>query len=317
MEEQSRPSLKGRARRLLPRPWPTPVLVGFWLVIILLAAGGLAVIADRAALHTGAAQLPAVAQAAALTTVVATPTAPHPTRSIAAAAVAGVVSLGRTATPEATRMGSTPAAAPPALPESVLLQEAPAGKQTRPLNCEFQTASDLAWYYGQPFTWEEIFQVVGHDVGGNPHKGFVGRSFDDKPGQVFPKGYGVYAEPIAEGFARLGIEAAVSYGNEPQWLMAQLAAGRPVMVWTTAGMTIRPVATWTAADGVNVKGVPGEHTYLAVGYDPGGVWLMDPYDGRRHYFEWPVFVGSWDLLDRMALTVTQDPRQALVPTPGP
>ena len=213
-------------------------------------------------------------------------------------------------------MGATPAATPPALPASVLLQEAPAGKQTRPLNCEFQTASDLAWYYGQPFTWEEIFQVVGHDVGGNPHKGFVGRSFDDKPGQVFPQGYGVYAEPIAEGFARLGIEAAVSYGNGPEWLMTQLAAGRPVMVWTTAGMTIRPVATWTAADGVSVKGVPGEHTYLAIGYDPGGVWLMDPYDGRRHYFEWPVFVSSWDLLDRMALTVTQDPRQALLPTPG-
>ena len=59
-------------------------------------------------------------------------------------------------------------------------------------------------------------------------------------------------------------------------LMTQLANGRPVMVWTTSNMTIRPVATWTAADGVTVKGVPGEHTYLAVGYDADGALADRP-----------------------------------------
>ena len=193
----------------------------------------------------------------------------------------------------------------------------PIGKQTRALNCEFQTASDLAWYYGRPFTWEEIYQYVGHDVGGNPHKGFVGRSFDDRPGQLYPLGYGVYAEPIARAFAQLGLAAEVSYNNPREWLMAQLADGRPVMVWTTSNMTIRPVATWTAADGVTVKGVPGEHTYLAVGYDADGLWLIDPWDGQRHHFDWQAFLGSWDLLDRMALIVTGEPAPSMTPTAEP
>lgn len=193
-----------------------------------------------------------------------------------------------------------------ALPSEVLLRAVPIGKQTRTLNCEFQAASDLAWYYGRPFTWEEIFQYVGHDPGGNPHKGFVGRSFDDQPGQVYPFGYGVYAEPIAQAFARLGLKAEVFYHQPREWLMAQIADGRPVMIWATSNMTIRPVVTWTAADGVIVKGVPGEHTYLAIGYDAAGVWLTDPWDGQQRHFAWDVFLASWDLLDRMALVVSGD-----------
>ena len=203
------------------------------------------------------------------------------------------------------------------LPAEILLQEVPVGKQTRALNCEFQTASDLAWYYGRPFTWEEIYQFVGHDVGGNPHKGFVGRSFDDQPGQLYPLGYGVYAEPIAQAFAQLGLEAEVSYDNSREWLMTQLVAGRPVMVWATSSLTIRPVATWTAADGVTVKGVPGEHTYLAVGYDTAGPWLIDPWSGQRSHFDWSSFLGSWDLLDRMALIVIGESALSVMPTVGP
>lgn len=190
------------------------------------------------------------------------------------------------------------------LPTEVVLREVPVGKQTRFLNCEFQTASDLAWYYGRPFTWEEIFQYVGHDPGGNPHKGFVGRSFDDQPGQLYPLGYGVYAEPIAKAFMELGLTAEVSYNNSREWLMTQLANERPVMIWATSNMIIRPVVTWVAADGVTVKGVPGEHTYLVVGYDSQGVWLIDPWDGQRHYFDWQTFLASWELLDRMALVIT-------------
>ncbi len=200
-------------------------------------------------------------------------------------------------------------ASPPSkkhLPAEIVLRDVPIGRQTRALNCEFQTASDLAWYHGRPFTWEEIYNYVGHDVGGNPHKGFVGRSIDDKPGQLYPMGYGVYAEPIARAFAQLGLEAKVFYNQSREWLMAQLADGRPVMVWATNDMTIRPVATWVTADGTTAKGVPGEHTYLAVGYDSRGVWLIDPWDGRRSHFAWETFIASWSLLDRMSLVVVGD-----------
>ena len=124
---------------------------------------------------------------------------------------------------------------------------------------------------------------------------------------------GTMAASARAAFEKLGLRAEVFYAQSPEWIQQQLAGGRPVMVWTTSGMTIHPVATWTADDGVTVKGVPGEHTYLAVGYDADGVWLIDPYDGRRHHFAWETFLASWDLLDRMAVVVTEE-EPAPVPT---
>ena len=59
-------------------------------------------------------------------------------------------------------MADTPTPAPTDLPVKVLLERCRSGSR-RVLNCEFQTATDLAWYYGRPFTWEEIYQYVGHE----------------------------------------------------------------------------------------------------------------------------------------------------------
>jgi uncharacterized protein YvpB len=299
---------------------PTWVLVTFWLVVILLAATALALGVNYWLTRGSQVRAPenaAVQEAAAASTALPQ-TAAQPQRPKAAQPAGGVILVLTPVTAEApTPAAGTPPPSEGGLPAEVLLQEVPIGKQTRALNCEFQTASDLAWYYGRPYTWEEIYQYVGHDAGGNPHKGFVGRSFDDRPGQLYPLGYGVYAEPIARAFAQLGLTAEVSYYNPREWLVSQLANGRPVMVWTTSNMTIRPVATWTAADGVTVKGVPGEHTYLAVGYDADGVWLIDPWDGQRRHFDWQAFLGSWDLFDRMALIVTGEPAPSTTPTAGP
>ncbi len=304
------PPINTRTQVKRRTPLPDWALVLFWLLIILLIATALALGANYNSLSGGA---PAAAITAALP--VTTSAAQVPPLSDVQAA--GVIIVEPTPTAIGTPVPESPIPPNDNVPAEILLQEVPIGKQTRSLNCEFQTASDLAWYYGRPFTWEEIYQYVGHDVGGNPHKGFVGRSFDDAPGQLYPLGYGVYAEPIAEAFAQLGLTAEVSYNNSREWLMAQVAASRPVMVWATSNMTIRPIATWTAGDGVTVRGVPGEHTYLAVGYDASGVWLIDPWDGQRHYFYWHVFLASWDLLGRMALIVTGKPEPAMNLTPGP
>jgi len=202
---------------------------------------------------------------------------------------------------------------PDFLPAEVLLTWVPQGRQARNLSCEFQSAADLAWYYGVPYTWEEIFARVGHDPGGNPHKGFVGVSLDDAPGYVYPRGYGVYAEPIAEALQSLGLDAQAHYGQSVEWLKGQVARGRPVMIWAVGGMAVRPTEEWVAQDGTTVRGVGGEHTFLVVGYDSGGVWVVDPWVGERRYFGWEPFVESWDILERMSVVVAQDKPI----TPGP
>jgi len=199
-------------------------------------------------------------------------------------------------------------------PDSVLLDKVPVGKQTRPLNCEFQSASDLVWYYGYPYAWDEIFAQVGPDPNGNPHVGFVGDSLDDPPGGIYPHGYGVYAEPIAKGLQELGIYTEVYYGKSAAWLREQLAAGHPVMVWATAGMIPGRAEYWTTQDGQRVKGVRGEHTYLVIGYDDAGVWVGDPWDGQRKHYPWQAFLSSWDILNRMSLMVV-DPSSTAIDSP--
>lgn len=192
------------------------------------------------------------------------------------------------------------------IPSALLLENVPVGQQTRPLNCEFQSASDLVWYYGYPWQWDEIFEYTGHDPGGNPHVGFVGRSFDDSPGQLYPNGYGVYAEPIARALNEVGLNAEVHYGQSSQWLKEQLAEANPVMVWATAYMNLSPIEYWTAQDGTQVKAVRGEHTYLVIGYDDHYVWVADPADGQRHSYAWATFLDSWGLFDRMSLIINDE-----------
>jgi len=218
----------------------------------------------------------------------------------------GVIVLTPLQTPEATREEDNVDTLPlpeEGLPLAIFLDKAPVGKQTRSLNCEFQTASDLLWYYGYPYEWDEVFELVGHDPNGNPHAGFVGRSFDDPPGRLFPNGYGVYAEPLALGFKTIGINAEVHYNESEEWLKEQLANGDPVMIWATAGMAERSPEFWTAKDGERIKAVPGEHTYLVIGYDEDDVWVGDPWVGERHSYAWPVFLTSWSILDRMSLVI--------------
>jgi uncharacterized protein YvpB len=200
-------------------------------------------------------------------------------------------------------VSATPAADAP-LPAMILLEGVPAGRQARNLSCEVQSASDLARYYGVRCTWQDLLRRVGQDPGGNPQKGFVG-NINDAPGQLYPSGYGVYAEPIARALREFGLPAAAHYDESRDWLRAQLAAGRPVVVWVTGRMMPRPVSVWRAQDGTLVRAVRYEHTVLAIGYRPEGIWVIDPWVGQRLYYPWSAFLASWDILGRMAVVVEQ------------
>lgn len=194
---------------------------------------------------------------------------------------------------------------PAPLLESQLLQ-IPNRRQERNLSCEFQSATDLAAYYGHHFEWEELFAVVGYDPTGNPHKGFAGRSIDDPPGGIYPNGYGVYAEPIARGLQALNVAATVHRGKTAEWLRERIDQGHPTVVWATAMMTPQPTVTWQTTDGITVRGVHFEHTFTVVGYDESGVWVNDPYTASTDHYSWEQFESSWAYLGRMALTIDEE-----------
>ncbi|MEI2692967.1 MAG: hypothetical protein V9H69_25940 [Anaerolineae bacterium] len=129
-------------------------------------------------------------------------------------------------TPAALSLPSADELALPSAPPSPLqiLLDVPRRPQERNLNCEFRSATDLASYFGWAFTWEQLFEVVGANSGGDPNLGFVGRSMNDPVGGLYPSGYGVYAEPLAQGLRRLGVPATAH--QRPGRGMAQGTVGR-------------------------------------------------------------------------------------------
>lgn len=211
--------------------------------------------------------------------------------------------------PAAQSLPSPDELALPSAPPSPLqiLLDVPRRPQERTLNCEFRSATDLASYYGWTFTWEQLFEVVGVDPGGDPNLGFVGRSINDPVGGLYPAGYGVYAEPIARGLRQLGVPAAAHSGKDVEWLKEQLAAGRPVVIWATYGLQPQPVVEWQSAAGITVRAVPYEHTFVVAGYDQQGAWLDDPWGAVQRHYPWAALTASWALLGNMALTIDAEP----------
>lgn len=190
------------------------------------------------------------------------------------------------------------------VPESYAIVGVPMGRQERNLNCEFQSAADLARFYGQAVTWEDLYRRIGHDPNGDPNVGFVGSSFEDLPGSLYPDGYGVYARPIAEGLRALGLNARAHSMMGREWLMREISAGRPVIVWATYDMAPAEVVGWQTKDGARwIKAVRNEHTFIAIGYDGESVALSDPFDGVQRTYDWDAFLTSWSYLDQMAVSV--------------
>lgn len=172
--------------------------------------------------------------------------------------------------------------------------------QARSLSCESRSACDLLGYLGVPCT--ESGFLAGLPRSDNPHEGFVGDV--DGPGeQLPPSGYGVYAEPIAARMRALGVDARVHRGRDLEWLRAQLAARRPVIVWAPATLqALRPVRM-TDQRGRDFDVVRGEHTFLAVGYGRGEILLLDPANGRTRRVFQRRFDRAWAVLGRMAVVV--------------
>ena len=212
-----------------------------------------------------------------------------------------------------------PAATPTPIPTSRSL-EMVGSKQTKNLTCESQSAADLLKFWGKPVGEMEFFTRLPRSD--NPHKGFVG-SPDAPPGSLPPNGYGVYAGPVAETLRSFGLDAETHANKGINWLRQELAAGRPVIVWSTYGFKEQPVKTYIPRDGQQVDIVQYEHTFLAVGYDTTGVAVIDPLDGLRKTIPYGEFIRGWNLLGQMAVSArlpvpaAPPPDGAAAPTGAP
>jgi uncharacterized protein YvpB len=200
--------------------------------------------------------------------------------------------------------------ADPDLPEEVYISGVVGHRQVRPLSCEARSAVDLAAFWGVVVEEQVFFDALPRSD--NPHEGFVG-NVDDPPGTLPPGGYGVYAHPIANTLRRYGLDAHAHRWLGLLGLKEELAAGRPVVVWATYRMLRPEVASWVAADGSVSIIVQWEHTFIAIGYDADGVYLVDAYDAQTCYYPNDQFIPAWMQLNEMAVTVAGPLERAAYP----
>ena len=176
--------------------------------------------------------------------------------------------------------------------------------QERSLSCESRSACDVLAHYGIGVE-EDAFRL-GIPASDNPDLGFVG-DVDGPGGQLPPAGYGVHAEPVAARLRAVGLPARAYRGVELAWLRDRLARGIPVIVWATGGLAVSPMVRLVDARGRPFVAVPGEHTFVAVGYTPVSIDLLDAATGRTLEVPLHTFDASWATLGRQAVAPDTPP----------
>lgn len=170
--------------------------------------------------------------------------------------------------------------------------------QQRTLSCEYAALSIATGALGGWIDEYQFDDVV--PLSDNPHWGYRGDitgiwgNTDD---------YGVYAAPLVSALAQFGYTGHAFYGGgSNDELIASIDAGRPTLVWIGLGGDTS--FDDYASDGSRFQLTPYMHVMVAYGYDDSGVYLSDPGTGSYKYYDWGTFMYMWDIMDGMALGVS-------------
>jgi uncharacterized protein YvpB len=186
------------------------------------------------------------------------------------------------------------------LPPSAFIEGVTGHPQEHNLSCESRSAIDVAAFWGVTLTEDDFFRRLPKSD--NPHRGFLG-DVDMPAGSMPPYGYGVYAEPIAANLRSFGLDAQSHRYWTLHDLQTEIAAGHPVIIWSTYDMKLPGVQEWTSSDGETSLIAQWQHTFIAVGYDQGGIYLIDAYDAGTKQFSYEAFDTAWAQFERLAVTV--------------
>lgn len=200
-------------------------------------------------------------------------------------------------TPQSTPEPAVTATAPGelTLPPEAEIRGVTGYGQLFPLSCEARAAADWARYFGITIHELDFLQRLPRSQ--NPEEGFVG-SLNGAWGEIPPEPYGVHAGPVAAVLRGYQAKAVALRGMTLDRLRAEIAAGRPVIVWVT-GHVEPGKGVDTMVDGKTVTVARYEHTILVIGYDEKTISFRD---GRMTY-QRPVaiFQKAWAPLGNMAI----------------
>ncbi len=293
-----------RAKKVVARPHPRrapPWVGGFLLVVLTVAAatGILLFVGDGTSPQAhAAAPLPSETPPPTLTQPEAFTSTQLPSPTISLTPLPTATRRPPTLTPTASR---TPAPIPtryvsPTPVASVRIEDFVGRKQSLPLSCEASAAVDWAAYFHVSI--DELNFQNQLPLSDNPNKGFVG-NVEGAWGQVPPAAYGVYAEPVAQLLRAHGVPAWAVYNLSLEAIKAEIALGRPVIVWVIGHVGRGTPVPYVDADGYETVVARFEHTVVVTGYDASQVWIVD---GARQYTRTlKEFLDSWGVLGNMAI----------------
>jgi LysM repeat protein len=185
------------------------------------------------------------------------------------------------------------------LPETAFVDGLVGRAQTYNLSCESRSAADWAAFWGQPISETEFLSRLPRSD--NPERGYVG---DPRGawGYVPPAAYGVHARPVARLLREYGLQAQAHQGLSWGELRAEIAAGRPVIVWVIGRMWSGTPQEYAPADGKPTTVARYEHTMIVVGYTSRSVQVVDASSGWLQTYPVQAFRDSWAVLGNQAVT---------------
>jgi uncharacterized protein YvpB len=167
------------------------------------------------------------------------------------------------------------------------------------LDCEARSAIDLAAFFGVEIDEKDFLSKLPKSD--NPEDGFVG-NFRGPTGQLPPQSYGVYSKPVSALLRDYGLHAHSKKDFEWEYLQAEIAAGRPVMVWIIGNTWPGYAVKYTTSNGQTTYVANYEHTGIVIAYDETTVTIVDGAMTYRRTLE--EFQQSWSVLHNMAITVS-------------
>jgi uncharacterized protein YvpB len=182
------------------------------------------------------------------------------------------------------------------LPAEALIRNISGTGQSLPLDCESNSAADWAAYFGTAVDELEFFNRL--PVSDDPNEGFVGSVYGNW-GNLPPKGYGVYAGPVAKLLRAYGVAAYAYRGLDWEQLRQELAAGRPVFVWVVGHVWRSTPVTLTVESGETILAARLEHTVILIGYTAAMATVLD--GAAKYSVPIQAFQDSWDTLGAMAI----------------
>ncbi len=198
------------------------------------------------------------------------------------------------------------------LPDTAYIPNVSGQAQQYVLSCESRSAVDWAAFWGVSISESEFLAALPRSD--NPEAGFVGDP-NGAWGGIPPASYGVHAEPVARLLRAYGLQAQAQKGLSWNDLRAEIAAGRPAIVWVIGQMWSGTPIDYTAQDGTTTTVARFEHSMILFGYDESHVHVTDAYSGWNQTYPLETFLASWKVLGNMAITGQglSSPAQPTVP----